>query len=177
MEKKNMINICKSGTESIPLIRKLSLRIWPEAYASILSDDQISYMLNLMYSEDALQMQIDQKHHQFIIAYDDAEPVGFASYGLKSSEEPEIYRLHKLYVIPGLHGKGIGKKLLQFIATDIIPKDPEKLELNVNKYNQAISFYEKMGFNIIREEKIDIGHGYIMDDYVMETRFPVFFIS
>jgi ribosomal protein S18 acetylase RimI-like enzyme len=128
-----------------------------------------------MYSEEALETQINQKQHQFILAFEDAEPVGFASYGLKSPEDPGVYRLHKLYVVPGLHGKGVGKKLLQFIADDILLKGAEKLELNVNKQNRAIQFYEKMGFNIIREEKIDIGQGFIMDDYVMETSLPALF--
>ena len=177
MEKTIMINIYKKGTESIPLIRSLSLRIWPEAYGNILSDAQISYMLNLMYSDEALETQINQKQHQFILAFDDADPLGFASYGIKSLSEPGVYRLHKLYVIPGLHGKGVGKKLLQFIADDILLKDAEKLELNVNRQNRAIQFYEKMGFHIIREEKIDIGKGFIMDDYVMETTPPGLFQS
>jgi diamine N-acetyltransferase len=176
MEKMNMISIYKKGTESIPLIRSLSERIWPEAYGSILTDNQISYMLSLMYSEESLASQINQKQHQFIIAYDDTEPVGFASYGLKSMHETGVYRLHKLYVIPGLHGKGVGKKLIQCIVDDILPKGAEKLELNVNKQNRAIQFYEKMGFNITREEKIDIGEGFIMDDYVMETTLPGFFV-
>jgi ribosomal protein S18 acetylase RimI-like enzyme len=175
MEKMNMINIYKKGTESIPLIRSLSLRIWPEAYSRILSETQIHYMLNLMYSDEALETQINQKQHQFILAFEDTEPVGFASYGMKSLEVPGVYRLHKLYVVPGLHGKGVGKKLLQFMADDILLKGAEKLELNVNKQNRAIQFYEKMGFNIIREEKIDIGQGFIMDDYVMETSLPALF--
>lgn len=176
MEKMIMISIYNKGTESIPLIRSLSLKIWPEAYGRILSGSQINYMLNLMYSEDALETQINEKKHQFIIAFDDTEPVGFASYGLKSVEEPGVYRLHKLYVIPGLHGKGVGKKLIQFIVDDILLNGAKKLELNVNRQNQAIQFYEKMGFHIIREEKIDIGQGFIMDDYVMETALPGFFV-
>ena len=172
-----MISIYKKGTESIPLIGRLSVRIWPEAYGSILSDTQTSYMLRLMYSDDALQTQINQKQHQFIIAYDGSEPVGFASYGIKSLGETGVYRLHKLYVMPGLQGKGVGKKLLQFIVDDTLPKGAKILELNVNKQNKAIQFYEKMGFKITMEEKIDIGQGFIMDDYVMETRLPGLFIA
>jgi hypothetical protein len=40
--------------------------------------------------------------------------------------------------------------------------------LNVNKYNSAQDFYKKLGFCIDYEEVIDIGNGYVMDDYVME---------
>jgi ribosomal protein S18 acetylase RimI-like enzyme len=38
----------------------------------------------------------------------------------------------------------------------------------VNRHNRALHFYEKQGFKIIREEDIDIGSGYFMNDYVME---------
>ena len=31
----------------------------------------------------------------------------------------------------------------------------------------AINFYKKNGFQIIREEDVDIGNGYYMNDYVM----------
>ena len=40
--------------------------------------------------------------------------------------------------------------------------------LNVNKYNSALNFYTKLGFSIVNDEVIDIGEGYVMDDYVME---------
>ena len=41
------------------------------------------------------------------------------------------------------------------------------LELNVNKNNPAIHFYKKLDFVISRQEVIDIGNGFVMDDYVM----------
>ena len=43
--------------------------------------------------------------------------------------------------------------------------------LNVNKYNKAQFFYQKLGFIITKEEVIDIGNNYIMDDYVMGIKF------
>ena len=41
--------------------------------------------------------------------------------------------------------------------------------LNVNKYNKARFFYEKLGFTIVKDEVIEIGNGYVMDDFVMEV--------
>ena len=43
--------------------------------------------------------------------------------------------------------------------------------LNVNKYNTAKLFYEKLGFKITKEEVIDIGNDYVMDDFVMNLLF------
>ena len=42
------------------------------------------------------------------------------------------------------------------------------LTLNVNRFNKAIDFYLKNGFKIIKEENIEIGNGFLMEDYVME---------
>jgi hypothetical protein len=41
------------------------------------------------------------------------------------------------------------------------------LELNVNRHNPATVFYQKMGFEIVYSEDIDIGQGFWMNDYVM----------
>ena len=65
-------------------------------------------------------------------------------------------------------GKGIGKQLVQFIIDEAKQRYQKALILNVNKKNIAIRFYESIGFYISFEEVIDIGNGYVMDDYVME---------
>jgi ribosomal protein S18 acetylase RimI-like enzyme len=172
-----MITIVKTGSEGIPRIHGLSHLIWPETYRHILTEEQISYMLEMMYSKTALETQISQKGHQFILAMENEEAAGFASYGLKSTANHGDYRLHKLYVMPGLQGKGVGKKLIQYIVDDIMPIGGKKIELNVNKLNPAKGFYEKAGFHITGEEKTGIGGGFFMDDFVMETLLPGFFVS
>lgn len=165
-----MIIVEKVSTEAIPVIRLLAKITWAVAYKEILSPEQLQYMLELIYSESALQKQIKEQQHQFILAKDTEtnESVGFASYSIKNTIEPQTFRLHKLYVDPGQQGKGTGKILLDFIIADIKTADADTLELNVNRYNKALSFYQKTGFHIIREEDIDIGSGYFMNDYVME---------
>jgi GNAT superfamily N-acetyltransferase len=73
-----------------------------------------------------------------------------------------------LYVLTGRQGKGLGKTILDFIRAEILPQGARVLQLNVNRHNTARQFYEKMGFSVIREEDIDIGSNYFMNDYVME---------
>ena len=65
-------------------------------------------------------------------------------------------------------GKGTGKALIDYIENQAKVNHDTALFLNVNKNNSAIQFYEKVGFKIIKEEIIDIGNSYVMDDYVME---------
>ena len=95
-------------------------------------------------------------------------PIGFASYGKKLSDtEDTLFKLHKIYVLPSQQGIGVGQQILEWIVAQIKEQGASALELNVNKKNPAIHFFKKMNFDISREEVIDIGSGYVMDDYVM----------
>jgi hypothetical protein len=62
-----MPTIRKASYSDISLIRKLSLQVWPQTYAQLLTTQQVSYMLDLMYSESALHKQMEEKNHFIII--------------------------------------------------------------------------------------------------------------
>ena len=158
------LSIRRAMLKDIPLIRELSQKIWPETYGSIISSEQLEYMLELMYSEVALKKQMDEQH-EFIIVSDGAEPIGFASF---SMVEPAKYKLHKIYILPGSQGKGAGRFVIEQVIKAIIRKGGTALKLNVNRNNKARGFYERLGFTMIGEEDIDIGNGYFMNDYIME---------
>lgn len=162
-----MLEIKKAGIKDIDCIQQLAYATWPDAYGEILSAEQLSYMLDLIYSKDALTNQVENLHHQFIIVSENDNAVGFASYSPKHAGVTTIYRLHKLYVLPTQQGKGTGKLLLNFIIQEIKGSGAKILELNVNRNNKAFYFYTKTGFTIVREEDIDIGNGYFMNDFVM----------
>ena len=161
-----MFKILKAGIEQIPLIRELTFRVWPQTYADILTQDQIDYMLELMYSEASLKKQI-KAGSQFIIVYEDETPVGFAAY---EETEPKIYKLHKIYILPSQQGKGTGRFVIDHIISEIKNKKATALQLQVNRYNNAKQFYEKLGFTVLYEADFDIGDGYFMNDYVMERK-------
>ena len=120
-----------------------------------------------MYSVASLQKQANEKGHRFILATENEIPVGFASYEFNYNKKPKT-KIHKIYILPNQQGKGIGKILIDFIINKAKERHQKGLILNVNKNNIAIRFYERIGFEISLEEVIDIGNGYVMDDYVME---------
>ncbi|MBS1918399.1 MAG: GNAT family N-acetyltransferase [Bacteroidetes bacterium] len=161
------ISIRFAGTEDINIIGFLAQQIWPATYAGILEEEQLNYMLNLFYSPSSLKKQILEDNHIFLIIEDDEEPVGFASYSFISQG---IYKLHKIYVLPNQQGKGLGKTIVDFIVNEIKPLNATALQLNVNRHNKAKNFYERLGFTVIKEEDINIGNNYFMNDYVMEKR-------
>lgn len=160
------LTLRRAYEKDIPLIRDMTMKVWPQTYSTILTPDQISYMLEMMYSEQSLSKQMKEQH-EFIIVDDGNEPVGFASF---SQTEPGIYKLHKIYILPALQGKGAGKFVIGEVIKAIARKGGKALQLNVNRNNKAKDFYEKLGFTVIREEDIDIGNNYFMNDYVMEKK-------
>ncbi|MEO6001387.1 MAG: GNAT family N-acetyltransferase [Chitinophagaceae bacterium] len=158
-----MIKIRKAGTYEINTIKNLADAIWPATYKKLLSPDQIDYMMNLFYSPSSLAEQFTK--HTFLIAYVDNEPAGFASYS--PSANTGTYKLHKIYVNTTLQRRGLGKALINFIVEELKSSGGSALELNVKRDNPARLFYEKLGFEVMREEDINIGNNYWLQDYVM----------
>ncbi len=160
--------IRKADLDDINSIGFLAYQIWPSTYKNILTLDQLQYMLNLIYSPASLRKQMTVLQHQFLIAEIDEEPVGFASYSNIGGSS--TYKLQKLYVRTDIQGKGLGKTLLEFVEETVKEAGAKHLHLNVNRFNKARSFYEKMGFIVIKEEDVDIGNGYFMNDFAMEKK-------
>ena len=161
-----MFKIFNATADHIALVRELTFKVWPQTYAAIISSAQIDYMLEMMYSEVSLKKQMEEGC-QFLIISDDDLPVGFASY---QETMPQVFKLHKIYVLPSQQGKGAGKFLLDHIITEMKNKKAKALQLQVNRYNKAKNFYERLGFVVIDEKDFDIGNGYFMNDYIMEKK-------
>jgi GNAT superfamily N-acetyltransferase len=164
------ISIRPGDLDDINAIGFLAQQIWPSAYGEILNGEQLQYMLNFFYSPGSLRRQMLDDRHQFLLMEQGESAIGFASWS--ATEEEGVFKLHKLYVLPGVQGKGLGRSMLQFIFQTIRPEGARALQLNVNRYNKARQFYERMGFRVIKEEDVPIGQGYFMNDYVMEVPVP-----
>jgi GNAT superfamily N-acetyltransferase len=159
-----MYQITHATTQHIPIIQELTNQIWPATYLSILTQEQLDYMIAMMYNTEELTRQLTS-NHTFLLIWDDERAIGFAGYSPK--EEAGMYKLNKIYLHPDYQGKGAGKFLLNIVIDEVKATGATMLELNVNKYNKARFFYEKIGFEVYEEKDIDIGNGYWMNDFVM----------
>lgn len=151
--------------EDIEIIQRLARSTWPSTYGSILTTEQIEYMLDQSYNTETLKGQMESGHC-FLIAEQDSEAIGFAGFSIDTDKA--VAKLHKLYVSPLVQQSGSGKALITEVVRICKEAGAGKLQLNVNRYNKAKGFYEKQGFVVIREEDIAIGQGYYMNDFVME---------
>lgn len=164
-----MITISVATSKDYKKIQEIAHQTWPETYGTILSKEQLDFMLDAFYSEAALNDSVVFKRHHFLLAKEDDVVLGFASYE-HNYEENNRTRIHKIYVLPQTQGKGVGKTLIDFIQKLAIDISSKALSLNVNRFNKAYTFYQKNGFEVIKEVDIEIGHGYLMEDYVMEKQ-------
>lgn len=162
----NVLTIRTANLDDLNTIGYLAYQVWPTAYKDILTFEQLHYMLQYFYSPASLKEQMVAKQHVFILAEnDEEEPLGFASY---SQIKKGIFKLHKLYILPATQGKNVGRTLMETVEENCRTLEGKKLLLNVNRFNKAKTFYEKLGYTVTGEEKVDIGNGFVQDDYVME---------
>jgi len=177
------IQITPAGLTDRAFIRSVSERTWPSTYGHIISQEQIDFMLDWMYSDESLEKQMHTGCEFYIASIKndngDWEAVGFCSVSPEDEENNSTekleglraHKLNKLYVLPAAQGTGAGKALLNKTIEVAKAAGSSSLFLQVNKQNNAYTFYLKHGFIKEAEFKFDIGNGFFMDDYVMRLTF------
>jgi ribosomal protein S18 acetylase RimI-like enzyme len=164
---RNDISFRKGGEADIPVIQGLSSRIWLEHYPGIITHEQIDYMLGNMYAEEVIRDEIASKGYRYVIVADGTAPIGYIAY--RHEETTRTVLISKLYLLPSLHGKGIGRRMLLSVKEEAIRQGAMLVYLFVNKNNsKAIKAYERFGFIKAESVVTDIGGGFLMDDYRME---------
>ncbi|MDB4999019.1 MAG: family acetyltransferase [Mucilaginibacter sp.] len=164
-----MYLIREATTADVEAIIQIAEQTWWPTYEPLLGKEQVAYMLEKIYSQEKITDQVKNNEQTFLLLLEDKQPVAFAAYSPRE-EDLEIYKLHKLYCLPVTQGKGYGRILINAVIEKTKEAGKHTLDLNVNRYNKAKDFYEKMGFTIAYEEDIAIGP-YWMNDYVMRKEF------
>lgn len=150
--------------KNIHLVPHLAQEIWNDCYKDILSQEQIDFMLNMMYNVEKINEGIANGEHWEILKADN-EPVGYLHY---KDEDQKVF-LSKIYLKQAPTYSGLGQVMLEHVIDHAIEANKTSIYLTVNKNNQkAIRFYERNEFIRKKSETFDIGNGYVMDDYIYE---------
>lgn len=163
-----MYTIRKATPTDTDIIIKIAEDTWWPTYSPILAKEQIVFMLGEIYASEKINHQLETGEQAFLLLTEGNDAVAFAAYSPRE-EDHNIYKLHKLYCLPQTQGKGYGKILINAVIKEVLKAGKHTLDLNVNRYNKALTFYEKMGFAIAYEEDIAIGP-YWMNDFVMRKQ-------
>ncbi|WP_010252673.1 GNAT family N-acetyltransferase [Myroides injenensis] len=155
----------KVSENNIHLIAPLAEKIWQKTYSSIISQEQIAFMLPMMYSNQRISDEIS-KGYIWKILFDGTTAIGYIDYVL---EEDNRVFLSKIYLDTQRQQKGLGRILLQEVIRFAKDREATAIYLTVNKQNEkAINFYKRNNFHCIKSETFDIGNGYVMDDYIYQ---------
>ena len=145
-------------------VARLAKWIWRDHYGAILGDGQIGYMLDKFQSAAAVGKQRSEGYRYFLVR-DSGAPIGY--FGAKP--DGENYFLSKLYLVKPARGKGVGKTCLSYIEELARAAGCKAVTLTVNKHNAgSIAVYEHLGFTVYGDGVVDIGGGYVMDDFYMK---------
>lgn len=149
--------------QDITAVETLADAIWREHYTSIIGKAQVDYMLHTFQSKRAIKKQLEDGASYYMMM--DAEiPIGYMSVYLQK----ELLFLSKIYVDTSKRGQGHASHALSFLEELAVDNGIYTVELTVNKHNTlAVTAYERMGFKNSGSIVQDIGHGFVMDDFVM----------
>lgn len=162
------LEITKVHTESeIQTLAKQAVGIWNEHYIGIITKEQVDYMIRKFQSAEAVTRQIETDGYEYFNLNVNQDPIGY----LALKEEGSKLFLSKLYMLKEARGKGYASEAMMFLEYLCKQRDLEVIWLTVNRENlHTIEVYKKKGFKIVAEEVNDIGHGFVMDDYIMEKK-------
>lgn len=162
--------VVPAGADDLALVASLADAIWREYYPSIIGEAQTEYMLRRNYAIATLADEF-ARGVAFDLAFVEAVPVGFAAYG--PLPDAPAFQLHKLYLLAAHRGAGRGATMIGRAEARARDAGASRLELRVNKRNAlAIRAYERAGFRVTEAVTVDIGEGYVMDDYRMVKELP-----
>jgi GNAT superfamily N-acetyltransferase len=147
------------------LVAALAREIWMEHYVPLIGEEQVRYMLAKFQSPTAIADQVRTGYEYFAL-FQDSAPLGYLA--IEQQQEERCMFLSKLYVHVSARGTGLGRQALDFIASQCRDRGLTRLWLTVNKRNPAVQAYERLGFVRKAPVVMDIGNGFVMDDFRME---------
>ena len=163
------VTLAPLARDDFECVADVARRIWIEHYITIISQDQIDYMLSGRFTPENLERYIGATDKWFYVLRLAGVVVGYCSFA--KTVTPGEMKLEQLYLSPSLHGRGLGKRMMRWVEQETLARDCQTLMLQVNKQNtKSIDVYRRGGFQVREELVVDIGSGFVMDDYIMEKR-------
>lgn len=152
--------------EDIRILAAVANEIWHQHFTPIIGAAQVEYMVDKFQSEHAITGQLANgyRYYQF---YVDGQAVGFT--GIHPETEEKKLFLSKLYLKKANRKQGLAREAFSFLLEICEKEGLDVIWLTVNRENyDTIEVYKHLGFQVVREQKADIGCGFYMDDYIME---------
>lgn len=156
-----------SSLQDFQELEELANSIWHEHYTPIIGSRQVTYMMEKFQRAEFMLQQSGLEQFQYYTVKLEDVAVGYMAYQIVKHK----LFLSKFYLKKDSRGKGFSRSMLEFLETKAELAEANTVSLTVNKFNTgSIAAYQAMGFVIKEEVVIDIGEGFIMDDFRMEKK-------
>lgn len=165
--KMSKLNFTEVRTDTqIEAAASLADEIWHEFFPSVLSAEQIDYMVEKFQSAQAMKEQMKSEGYKYFLLLNGGTRVGYTA--IRHDGDGRLF-LSKLYVKKEHRGKGYATEVFEFLKRYCRENGLTAIWLTVNKHNStAISVYEKREFRKIGEGVTDIGKNFVMDDFYFQ---------
>lgn len=162
----------------------MASEIWHEYWPIVLTEEQIDYMVDTMQSFEPIKREIREEGYLYWFVLDEAGTrVGYLSVRPETESgeqardiQPGEGRLFvsKVYLRKEERGKHYASCMLDFCEDVCRANGLSSMYLHVNKHNEmGIRAYKGRGWHVAEETVGDIGHGFVMDDYIMAKDVPL----
>lgn len=153
--------------EQIDRLCAIAQIVWHETFDALLPPGQVEYMLDKFQSPHAVKDQLEHRNYRYYFLLVDGETAGFVGYAPRYEGKEETY-LSKVYLLSQYRGKGAVRAAFRLVEEETRREGLSRIRLTVNRRNtHAYQVYLHYGFTVEEEKAADIGHGYVMDDYIM----------
>lgn len=129
---------------------KLMHKIYPPAYSHFWKDNAAWYV-NSQYSKENLLKELSNKNADYYFILFKNEIIGnlriIWNKNLSNLSEEKQVKLHRLYLHPKTHGKGIGTIIISWLEEKATEKGSKIIWLDaMDSQPQAFQFYKKLGY-------------------------------
>ncbi len=133
-------------------LKQLMHRIYPPPYKHLWKDDGQWYVQQT-FNEAALEKELSETNAAYYFVAYQSETIGVLRFihDVPLSDVPgsKATKLHRIYLDPKLHGKGIGASLMDWVKKQAIENGAQILWLEaMDTQQQALQFYKNLGYEI-----------------------------
>ncbi|WP_319414958.1 GNAT family N-acetyltransferase [Marispirochaeta aestuarii] len=166
------MNLRLCNISDLNRIINIGRRTYYDTFHQLNTRDTMSQYLDEAFSVEKISKELNNPKSFFYFLYDKELLVGYMKVNFYPAQsdinDPESLELERIYVSKEFKGQGYGKFMIE--KTMAIAKDNgcTKVWLGVwEKNSSAISFYQRMGFEIIGRHTFRMGEE-IQNDLVLQ---------
>ncbi len=147
----------EATAEDIPQIARVHVESWQKSFAGLVPQEYLENM-SVEKRVKAFEQRISQTsfYKIFVAETPGNEIVGFADFGEPRGENLFAAELYAIYFLPKFQREGIGGNLFKLCQKEMLANGINSMCLDALEISPYRHFYEKMGGQIVGEDKHDL---------------------